>query len=55
MNNFKKEFACVASMIAGGMMIESTGVWFVVACALIGVPAIALIVNQLKKEQNESV
>lgn len=49
--NFKKEFACVASMMAGGMMIESTGVWFVLACALIGVPAITLIVKSLKTEE----
>lgn len=51
MNSFKKDFMCVVSVMVGGCMIESTGVWFVVACALIVVPAVTLIVKSLKTEE----
>ena len=52
-NEFRADFICVISMMLGGACIESTGVFFWIAAAMIVVPAIYIISMVLKSNGNE--
>lgn len=47
----KRTTLLVTIMCIGACMIESSGIWFAVACAMVVLPAIVLIVGELSKNE----